>query len=250
MGLTDHESIQVIILAGGEGKRMQSGAIPKVMVPFKGNPLLSYALKTVLGLNLDIKPIAVVGFLAEQVKEVFGNRFEYALQDKQLGTGHAVLAAKNLVDAERVMILYGDMPFISTESLKKLIASHQLSGSGISMLTTVVSDFEGKFKSLLHYGRIIRASYEEVVEIKEYRDCSEAERRIKEVNPGIYLVESELLWKYLERVENNNDQKEYYLTDIIKIALEDGQEVNTVLFQPEEAVGINSLEELEEAEKV
>lgn len=250
MGLTDHDSLQVIVLAGGKGKRMQNEDTPKVLIPFKGRPLLSYALNAVLGLNLDVKPIAVVGYLREQIIEVFANRFQYAVQEQQLGTAHAVLTAKGLVSADRVLVMYGDMPFITTESLKKLIISHALSGSGISMLTAVVDNFEGRYISLYHYGRIIRASYEEVSEIKEFRDCSDAERQIKEVNPGIYLVETELLWEYLEKVDKNNDQNEYYLTDIVKIAIEDGQEVNTVLFPPEEAVGINSMEDLKEAEKI
>lgn len=243
------DDLQVVILAAGKGTRMGDIETPKVLVEFKGKPLLAYILGQVKALGLRFPPIVVVGYKHELVEAAFKDECIFTYQAEQLGTAHAVLAAKNIITAPSVLILYGDMPFVTVESLKKLAVSHTLSSSSLSMLTTVAPNFEGKYSSLKAYGRIIRKGYEEVLEIKEFKDCSFAEQLILEVNPGIYLIETNKLWEYLAKVKNENSQHEYYLTDIVKIAINDGQEVNTVLTSPDECLGINSFSDLEAVSK-
>jgi len=242
---------QFVILAAGKGTRMEQSNIPKVLVMLKNKPLVLYVLHEIEKIGQLIKPVVVVGFGSKKVEGVLGNDYLFAFQEQQLGTAHAVLAAKRKVKAENIVVLYGDMPFIKAESLSELIKMHFKKGSCISMLTAQVENFKGIFQSLENYGRIIRDPItHEVVRIVEKKDANEAQKKIKEINPGIYMFNTKWLWANLSKIKNENAQKEYYLTDIIDVAMSQGDKVNSLMVDPKEVIGVNSKEDLEIAEKL
>ena len=229
---------------------MGNPRVPKVLIMLKNKPLILYILDEIEKINQLAKPVIVVGFGAGKVQQVLGNHYLYAFQDKQLGTAHALMAAKNKVKADNILVLYGDMPFIKAGSLKDLIRLHLHSGAKISMLTSQVNSFKGNNISLEHYGRIIRTPLGEPAGIVEFKDATDVQRKIKEVNPGIYMFNTKWLWENIKKIENNNAQKEYYLTDIVAVALSQGEKINSILINPEEIIGINSTQDLEIAEKI
>lgn len=241
---------QFVILAAGKGTRLNHEDLPKVLVPFKGRPLISYLLAQISKIARNQKPIMVVGFMAEKVTGALGSRYDYILQEPQLGTAHALRAAKDKVKAENVLVLYGDMPFIREESLRKLIRLHHDSQTELSMFTATVPNFDGEFASLSYYGRIIRNFQNEIIKITEYKDASEKEKQIKELNPGIYMFKSEWLWENIKKVKNKNAQKEYYLTDIVEVAIAQKIPICALAIAPREVMGINSREDLITAERL
>lgn len=241
---------QIVILAAGKGTRMGNPKVPKVLVMLKNKPLILYMLEEIEKINQLAKPVIVVGFGAGKVQQVLGNNYLYAFQDKQLGTAHALMAAKNKVKAENILVLYGDMPFIKSDSLKALIKLHLHGGAKMTMLTALAKNYKGKNISLEHYGRIIRAPLGGIAGIVEFKDAANVQRKLKEVNPGIYMFNTKWLWENLKKIENRNKQKEYYLTDIVQIALSQGEKVNSILADAKEVLGINSMEDLQIAEKI
>jgi bifunctional UDP-N-acetylglucosamine pyrophosphorylase/glucosamine-1-phosphate N-acetyltransferase len=243
-------NIQPIILAAGKGTRMGNPDLPKVLFPLAGKPLIEHLLVSVEQLGLSLKPVVVVGFGRVQVEARLGDRAVYALQEQQLGTGHATLSARGGVTGGTVVVLYGDMPFVSTESLKKLLSEHESKKSTFSMFTVTVPNFDGRHAALGTYGRIIRAESGELEKIVEYKDASEEERGILEVNPGMYVFETEWLWPQLEQVKSENAQGEYYLTDVLEAAVRSGVRVRTVPLEPLQSLGINTPEQLAVAEDV
>jgi len=241
---------QIVILAGGKGTRMGNPRVPKVLVMLNNKPLILYVLEEIEKINQLAKPVVVVGFAAGKVQQVLGTHYIYAFQDKQLGTAHALLAAKNKVKAENILVLYGDMPFIKAQSLKDLIKLHFKSGAKITMFTAQAESFKGNYISLDKYGRIIRTPLGDIAGIVEYKDATDVQRKIKEINPGLYMFNTKWLWENLKKIENNNAQKEYYLTDIVHVALSQGEKVNSILVDAKEVLGINNKEDLAIAEKL
>lgn len=229
---------------------MGNPKVPKVLVMLKNKPLILYMLEEIEKINQLAKPVIVVGFGAGKVQQVLGNNYLYAFQDKQLGTAHALMAAKNKVKAENILVLYGDMPFIKSDNLKALIKLHLHSGAKMTMLTAQADSYKGKNISLEHYARIIRTPLGDIAGIVEFKDASDVQRKLKEVNPGIYMFNTKWLWENLKKIENRNKQKEYYLTDIVQIALSQGEKVNSILADAKEVLGINSMEDLQIAEKI
>lgn len=240
---------QIVILAGGKGSRM-GGNVPKVLVMLKNKPLILYVLDEIEKINQLIKPVVVVGFGANKVKGVLGDDYFYAYQEKQLGTAHALLAARRKVRAENILVLYGDTPFIKADSLKALITKHFKTASSISMLTAQAPNFKGIYKSLEQLGRIIRDTNHNIAGIVEFKDASAGQKKIKEINPGIYMFNTKWLWANLEKIRNNNAQGEYYLTDIVGIAISQGLKVQSLMIDPKEVLGVNSREDLAVAEKL
>lgn len=235
--------IKILILAAGKGKRMQ-GDLPKVLAPLKGKPMLKHVLESVNGAHGE-KPIAIVGHMAELVQSKFGESCCYALQQEQLGTGHAVSCAKGYCDeAEHIIVLSGDQPFISSKTIENLIEKHLESKAKITFTTTELPDFKDWRNSFIAFGRILRKNGE-VKKIIEFRDASEEERKITEVNAGCYIFNAKWLWKNLNKIKNENAQNEYYLTDLFHIASENGDKIETVKIEPREALGANTKEELE-----
>ena len=242
------KNTQILILAAGKGTRMKSD-LPKVLVPLKGKPMIGYVLESVQK-AFNKKPIAIIGHKAELLKSELKNSCFYVLQKEQLGTGHAVACAKNNCQkAKHIMVLSGDQPFISPKTLRKLTEKHLKSKSKITFTTTKLSDFKDWKKVFSGFGRIMRKNGK-VIGIRENKDASEKEKRIKEVNAGCYIFEAKWLWKNLEKIKNNNAQKEYYLTDLFQIASKNKDKIETIKIKPHEALGANSKEELETLEKL
>ncbi len=245
-------STRIVILAAGKGKRM-GAEIPKPLVEIGGRPMVRHLLDSIEDSGIDEKPILVVApDSLEQFFEVCSDKdCEYAVQEEQLGTGHAVQMAQDAANgAENILILYGDHPFISADTLQKLVNLKKDSDAEIAMLTVKVPNFSGDFVAFESWGKMIRDEVGQLLGIREKKDASEEEQKITELNPGIYLFNADWLWEHLPEIQNKNASGEYYLTDLIGIAIDEGAHVVTTLAEPFEVVGINTPEELARAEKI
>lgn len=239
---------QIIILAAGKGTRMNS-ALPKVLVGLKGRPLIQHLLDNIKDTKSAYLPVIVVGYKYELLQSYLGQNFIYAFQEGQFGTAHAVSAAQPKVDGENVLVLYGDMPFIKPESLQKLIDLHHQKQSKFSMFTATVPNFENEFSSHNGFGRILRDENNQLLAIREFVDATESERKIKEVNPGVYIFNSNWLWAHVDQVKKNA-RDEYYLTDLMEIAVKQNLSIATADIDPMEVFGINTPQQLAQAEKM
>lgn len=240
---------RVVILAAGKGKRMGMD-IPKALVPISGRPMIDYLVDSVVASGVDSRPIVVIGHGGEVIKEHLGERCEYALQREQLGTGHALQSALlQLSEASYVIVLYGDHALISPETIKKLTETCAASDSPVTLMVIKAPDFEGWRVVFFDYGRIIRNARGEVERIIERKDASEEELKIKEVNPGYYCFRLDWLKDNIGKLENNNAQGEFYLTDLIGLAMSQGVPVKTIeVDNPLEGLGVNTVEQLRMAE--
>lgn len=237
---------KIIILAAGKGTRMKS-KLPKVLNPIKGEPMINHLLKSVKWSGVDERPVIVVSSAnVDLIKKALRNfNCRYAVQKEQLGTGHAVSSARRSTQgAERIIVLYGDHPFLKKETINKMAV---LKNSAISLATVKVKDFKNWRQNFFHWGRIIRKG-EKITAIMEFKDATDKEKKIKELNPALYSFDAEWLWKNLKKLKNENAQKEYYLTDLIKLAFSEGQKIDSFEITASEAIGINSKDELEVAE--
>ena len=232
--------LAVVILAAGQGKRMKSD-LPKVLQPLAGRPLLGHVVSRARGLEPSSMHV-VYGHGGEQVQAAFqGEDLRWALQAEQLGTGHALMQAMpHVADDELVLVLYGDVPLIDVDTLRQLIA---LAGpTSLSLLTVMLDDPTG-------YGRIVRNARGAVQKIVEQKDASRAQLKIREGNSGILAAPAKLLRRWLGKLKNANAQGEYYLTDVIAMAVKDKIKV-TPLVAPRlaEVLGVNDRVQLAELE--
>jgi bifunctional UDP-N-acetylglucosamine pyrophosphorylase/glucosamine-1-phosphate N-acetyltransferase len=237
---------KIIILAAGKGMRMKSD-LPKVLNPIKGEPMINYLIKSIKWSGVDERPIIVVSPDNKNLIKRALKNFNccYAVQKEQLGTGHAVTSARRLAaNAERIIVLYGDHPFLKKETINKMASLKKVV---ITLATVKVKDFKDWRNNFSHWGRIIRKNGK-ITAITEFKDAVDKEKKIKELNPALYSFDADWLWKNLKKLKNENAQKEYYLTDLIRLAFSEGQKINFFEINPREAIGINSKEELEVAE--
>ncbi|HBK35074.1 hypothetical protein A2239_01295 [Candidatus Uhrbacteria bacterium RIFOXYA2_FULL_40_9] len=243
-------NFRFVILAAGLGSRM-GGDIPKALVLVGGKPILQHLLDSVKASGVDGIPLVVVGHEAHYLCEAFGGSCEYVVQEKQLGTGHAVMVTEDACKgADAIIVLYGDHPFISPETLKKLSDHHTEQGNIITMMTVKLPHFYDWFQMFRQWGRVMRDDQGKVIGIREYKDASEEERCIQEVNPALFCLDATWLWENIKTLKNENVQKEYYLTDLIAMAVDQGKKLSTLNIAPEEAIGINTPQEKEMAEEV
>jgi bifunctional UDP-N-acetylglucosamine pyrophosphorylase/glucosamine-1-phosphate N-acetyltransferase len=234
--------LNIVILAAGLGKRMRS-ALPKVLHPLAGKPLLMHVLEAARALSPQ-RICVVYGHGGEAVPQAIADEtVTWVLQAPQLGTGHAVAQALPHLDpGGKTLVLYGDVPLTSVKTLQKLFAAAE--PESLALLTVELDDPTG-------YGRIVRDEEGDVIAIVEEKDASEQQRGIREINTGIMVIPGRHLHGWLHKLENNNVQKEYYLTDIVARASGDGVEIKTAQpAHPWETVGVNSKAQLAALERV
>ena len=233
--------MNIVILAAGQGKRMHSN-LPKVLHPLAGKPLVRHVIDTARTLSPS-RLCIVYGHGGDAVRSALdAPDLAWALQEPQLGTGHAVLQAVPFLDGEgTTVVLYGDVPLIRAETLRRLIHA---AADGLAVLTVEVDDPHG-------YGRMVRDASGRVVRIVEQKDATPEERAIREINTGIMAMPTARLGHWLSRLSSDNAQREYYLTDIVGLATEDGVPVRTA--SPDhawEVLGVNGKVQLAELERV
>ena len=236
-------SIASIILAAGEGTRMHS-KLPKVLHPLVGKPMVWYALKAVIVL-VDLKPVIVIGFGGDEVRQFIGEEAKFAIQAEQLGTGHAVASARSLLEgqADIILVTFADMPLLQKASLETLIALHEESDSPVTMTSFIGEEARG-------FGRVVRDDLGHVIAIVEQADATPEQLAIREYNVSAYCFTADWLWKALEAIPMS-PKGEYYLTDVVGLAVKQGFSVNSlVLEDATEAVGINNRVHLAFAQKV
>ena len=233
-----------VILAAGMGTRMKS-KMPKVLHKVCGKRLSKWVIDASEAAGAD-KVCAVVGHKAETVKEVLGDVCEFALQAEQKGTGHAVMQAIDVIKNSKgeVVILNGDTPLITAETINKAIEYHKNNGNQATVITAILDDATG-------YGRIVRDNDGSVLKIVEQKDASKEEKKINEVNSGMYVFDAQSLVYALDKITPNNAQGEYYLTDTLEILLSAGKKIGGYAISDNDEIrGINDRVQLNEAEKI
>ena len=240
--------ISTIILAAGQGKRMGNPNLAKVMAELSGKPLIGRVLDQTKELK-PLKNVVIVGFCRDAVINYVKSQdtnIEIAVQEEQLGSGHAAYQAKaNFTGFDGdILILSGDVPLMKSSTLQKFIDLHIDNKSDVSVLSAIAPNPTG-------YGRIIRNAQGEFERITEEKDCNENEKKIDEINSGIYVVNSKYLFTALESVKSENAQNEYYLTDIVEILKKENKSIAAFNLCPfDEIQGVNSPQDLERAEKI
>ena len=230
-----------VVLAAGEGKRMQS-SLPKVLHKVCDKALVEWVIDAVNEVG-SAKNIVVVGHKADEVKAYLGNSVEYALQSEQLGTGHAVQMAVDLLTEEDTLVTCGDMPLLNGQALAKAYKVHKDDDNSITLFTARVSNPFG-------YGRVIREG-DCVSRIVEQKDATEEEKLIDEINSGTYFFKTNDLINALSKLKSNNAQNEYYLTDTLKILIDEGKKASSyVTDNSDEILGVNDQTQLAEAEVI
>lgn len=249
-----YPELKIIILAAGKGTRMKSDE-PKALALLKGKAFLQHILDTLHKLDTAIKPIIVIGYKKERIKEELGDGHLYAEQSEQLGTGHAVMAAREKAAEtphKMVLILSADQPLVSKETLERLISIHIQKQPTITIGTVVVPDYEDwRIALYTNFGRVIRDTNGKVEKLFEFKNTTEEEKKIKEVNPALYVFDAEWLWSNIDKIKLDPTRNEYKLTDMIQLAFLQNKKIEAVpIINILEGFQPNSKEELETLEKL
>ena len=237
-------NLAIVILAAGQGTRIKSD-LPKVLHPLAGRPLVIYAVETARALT-DARPVLVVGRGADAVRETVGDHAVFVEQAEQLGTGHAVLQARDVLFGQNDLILvtYADIPLLTVETLRRLVERQQENPGPITLLTFTNDDPRG-------FGRVMRDASGAVVQIVEDAMATPEQLAIPELNAGVYCFDADWLWAHVGRIPLSLPKREYYLTDLIEMAIVEGQRVEAVAAEDAaEALGINTRVHLAQAEQV
>lgn len=241
----------LLVLAAGKGVRMNSNQ-PKVLRAILGTPMISRVLDNVL--PFFRKHAIVIGHKSGDVKKVIGLQHLFILQDKQLGTGHAVACAKGVLENDKdissLVVIPGDHPLLKGETLVELVKKHKREKAVITLATVMVSEFSGDAENFYTSGRILRNKHGEVDRIVELREASSSERSICEVNVSYYCFDAKWLWNNIGNIQSKNSAREYYLTDIVHMAVKQKKRVLTYsLSCQEEGLGVNTIEQQRVVEK-
>ena len=238
-------NLKSLILAAGKGTRMKSD-LPKVVHKCNGEPMVHYVIEASKEAGAEAVCV-IVGYKADEVKAAIREDVSYVMQTEQLGTGHAVKCAKDFIGEEgNVIILCGDTPLITGDTLERLVDMHNDGGYGVTVLSAVLDDATG-------YGRIIRDGNGEFKKIVEQKDATEEEKAVKEINSGMYVFDCKALSDALCKLTNNNAAGEYYLTDTIEFIKDAGYKVAAYALKGSDVNqirGVNTLEQLKEAEQI
>ncbi len=238
--------IGVVILAAGKGTRMQSD-IPKVMHELDGKPIIEHLIAHVEESGVCEKPVVVVAADTHVLQEYLGDRAVYVVQKEQRGTGDAVRVTEDALSGtvDHVVVLYGDMPYISPESIQKLVQEHIQSGNVLTCMTATTPDFDS-WRSVFHaFGRVIRDDFGNIQRVVELKDATEAERAVHEVCTCYFCFDAQWLWSHIHSLSNDNAQGEYYLVDLVQMAIDQGRTVGAVDVPLKEAIGINSKQDFD-----
>lgn len=240
----------VVVLAAGKGTRMNMN-LPKVLAEVVGVPMIMHVLGTLSDISMKDDTVIVTGYQYEKVEEVCGPEYRYALQEEQLGTGHAVEVGLTQVPdhTKTVLVLYGDMPLISGDTIVSMMDKHETHDCPLSLATVHATDDELE-NHFYAFGRIVRDENNNVLKIVEKKDATEDELAIHEVNPAVMCFDYGWLISRIASLEANNAQAELYLTDLVARAFEEFGTVMTVDLPSNEAYGANTPEQLAHVEKV
>lgn len=231
-----------IVLAAGKGTRMKS-EIPKCAFPILKKPMIEYIYENIEKSVID-ETVMVVGYQKEILKDILKDKVSYAIQDEQLGTGHAVKVTRSLLEGKKgiTIILLGDMPLIDHLVIDKVIRYHRDADNDLTVITTDFDNPKG-------YGRIIRDDNNIIQAIVEQADCTKEQKQIKEVNTGMYIINNELLYKAVDKIKVNKRKGEYYLTDIVSIMQKKYRVGAFNLWDSEKVMGVNTLYSVSVAER-
>ncbi len=267
---------RIVILAAGRGTRMNpvrnnpdfsrdavapmaerishgvNTDLPKVLIPFEGKPMIMHLLDAVRSSGVDARPVIVTGYQAELVEKTLGDGYDYVRQDEQLGTGHAVACAEKLLagKTDQVIVLYGDHPFIKASTIMNFRALHERARCPLSLMAVRVDDFDDWRLTFADFGRVVRDASDKISSIVEAKDATAEERAIREIIPGFFCFDAGWLWQHLRVLTNHNAKKEYYLTDLVGVAVREGACVAPLDISPTESIGINTPEHLKLARQL
>ena len=244
MEIMNNKKLSIVIMAAGRGTRMNS-ELPKVLHRLSGETLLNHVIATAEELTPE-NIVTVVGHEAQMVQDsVNNNDILFSMQKDQKGTGHAVMQTQNHLENfdGNTLVLSGDVPLISKDTLHSLIVKHEINNYDATMLTAEINNPTG-------YGRVIRDNKNNLKYVCEHKDCNEQELEINEINSGIYVFNNKLLFDLLPKLDNNNAQAEYYLPDVLTLIVNSNGNVGLKRTSDFiEIQGINTLEQLSELEK-
>jgi len=245
--------LQTIVLAAGKGSRMQS-SLPKPLVPVNGIPMLSRVLAVLVESGLAPAPVIVVGSWTNAIQEFYGSKYTYAIQEVINGTATAVQAAlPHLtinVGAPPVLILYADHPFLQPDSIMQIAKAHQETMATLTMYTVTAPDFKEWRQPFASFGRVVRDAAGEVQRIVEVKNATADEVTITEVNPALYCVNAVWLAQAVQQIKPNPLTGEYYLTDLVELAVATNKRITTLSLPPEQALGLNSVADLQNAQQI
>ena len=236
--------LKAILLAAGKGTRMNSD-LPKVLHKAGGREMINQVIELVKEAGIE-EVVAVLGHGADQVLEKVNYPVQVAMQEEQLGTGHAVMQAADYInEGQDILVICGDTPLFRSESIKEALKSHQEAGAAVTVISALLEDSTG-------YGRVVRSEDgQEVLKIVEEKDASPQEKAIKEINTGTWIFSGSFLKENIFKLDNKNAQNEYYLTDLLEMASQKDEKCQAyILAHAQEALGINNKVQLAQAEKV
>ncbi len=245
------ENTQIIILAAGKGTRM-GGDIPKALTQLGDQSMLEHVIDTIESIPENIhKPIVVVGYKAEMIRETLGDRVVYVTQEEQNGTGHAVTCAfpELLETTDQILVLYADQPFISKETILEITQLKQESNNSLAIATACIKDENLFREQFFNFGRIMRDPAGHIKSIVECKDATKDQKEVREVNPAYFCCDIPWAIHCLKSLKNDNAQEEYYLTDLVKIAFEESHYIDSIQINEKEALGANTPEQLAVLEK-